>query len=309
MKIPMQATPRAASSRLGSCRFLGLVLGLLMACVAGTASPDQGDEEGTAVRFWVTKGKGVKVCEAYAARLSRTKFSRIPHCDRPEVAAPGFLRLERVPLTPAEIVRIGNRVGGFLSSGDQNARFRDSRWADFDGHSGADALKHAEDEIRQRDLQPFRIRPEPDVDNDGLPDEVVIWRGERCGEFIGESEFPQKGRSSAIVLSKTGEEIDEARTRAVFGHPSGGYPVSWVDPDTKKTLSGFASDFRPIGPYIGLFSYRRLWYFDTFFHTQYGDFKDQRRDNLALESALGVFKHQSGKTAQVCELQHAPFPN
>jgi len=59
--------------------------------------------------FRLTKGKGVPVCEAYLQRLNTSgfDFSHRPYCGRPEDdSVPGFTKLIRVPLKPAEINRL-----------------------------------------------------------------------------------------------------------------------------------------------------------------------------------------------------------
>jgi len=86
--------------------------------------------------------------------------------------------------------------------------------------------------------------------------------------------------------------VDEEKTKTLIGHPIGGYQK----PDGK----GFYDGFRPLGEKMGIFRYKGITYFDTFFDT-WGDFDGKRRKDPDIWRTLGVFKREKGQTKQLCE--------
>lgn len=96
----------------------------------------------------------------------------------------------------------------------------------------------------------------------------------------------------AYVLDPDNNGIDEHKTKKIFGKPTG------------DTLAGVGSQsdgdaFRPIGESMGVFEYQGTYYFDTFFTVS--DFQGQRSNYKNIQNVLGVFKHEHGKTEQICE--------
>jgi len=102
------------------------------------------------------------------------------------------------------------------------------------------------------------------------------------------------------VIKADGQTIDEESTRALFQHPAGVY--SAADGNV-----GAASDFRPVGRSISIFSYVKRYYFDTFFD-EAGDFENGRKGSKSLRERLGVFAHDGGRTHQVCEFSVSEEP-
>ena len=86
--------------------------------------------------------------------------------------------------------------------------------------------------------------------------------------------------------------MDEKKTKTLIGHPIGGYP----EPGGKSFYDGF----RPVGNSMGIFRFKGVTYFDTFFNT-WGDFEGKRRKDPDIWRTLGVFKREKGQTKQVCE--------
>ncbi len=248
-------------------------------------------------RFRLVAGRRVPVCEAYLQRLNQTRFYRdppgvpsSPFCGRPESdAVPGFSRLTRVPLAAEEVNSMINPVYNFT----HGTTFEDSQpVAEAQG-----MLNH--------ELFVWRYRPAIDVDNDGTGDDVIVWQGQGagagtggCGEY-GVPPTPQvalRQAQLAYVLTPNGKQVDVTRTIALFGHPIQAYSIT----DAKGRVTTATPHFRPIGTSIGIFKYRHLYYFDSFFDI-WGDFADQRRDRPALANNLGVFLRRDGKTRQICE--------
>lgn len=243
-------------------------------------------------KFVPTKGKGVEVCDAYLQRLNKTWFEKMPPCDRPEnTDVSGFEKLNRVALTAEELYPIYDRVSDFIVRGQKipnkaiDLRPEDKEGAMFSIKKGL--------ELQRRGA--FRYNPPVDFDNDQKPDNLLVWEQSqfRCGS-INEAYplFPQLGRIIAVMLEPNSLSVDEKKTKALIGHPVGGYPK----PDEK----GFYEGFRPIGDSMGIFRFKGTTYFDTFFDG-WGDFEGKRRKDPNIWRTLGVFKREKRQTKQVCE--------
>lgn len=255
-------------------------------------------------KFKLVKGTGVEVCEAYLERLNKTWFERLPFCDRPENdTVPGFEKLNRVALTPEEIYTIKYRIIGFMS-GDQ---FRYDRQAVYEGkdtlrpENKEREIGYIRDSVKLDRIGAYRYDPPVNFDNDNVPENLLIWKQSRfrCGSIHDEYEhFPQGGLTVVLVLTPDSRIVDETLTKQMIGHPVGGYPT----PDNL----GFYEKFRPIGQKMGIFRYKGITYFDTFFDT-WGDFEGKRRDNSDIARTLGVFSRgqldRKGiwETHQICE--------
>jgi hypothetical protein len=283
-----------------------------MAVLLGGPAQALGQAQGSApensmIRFTVTKGQSVKVCKAYANRLNQTTFSLPPYCDRPQQGHDKeFEALERQNLTPTEVAAVKRSIENFLITGGRppSSTSRPVPPSTAPTAEEVDAiLREASASLAMGELIALRIRPKPDLDNDGRPDEVLVWRGGRCGETIGEATAPSRGWSYVLVTNASGTAVDWEKTVRIFGHPLGGYKVSYYDIDKHKRVTTVADKFRPVGTQLGVFSFQGQWYFDTFSETEWGDFQGQRRGSPDLARTLGVFIHQSGKTRQVCELR------
>jgi len=247
--------------------------------------------------FKLTKGRGVTVCEAYVERLNRTWYETYPWCDRTENdAVPGFRKLQRVPLTPAEMRPFWAPVSFFLLVQDPD------RWKVIDeSHRKLNLPRPYGPEqqlntIRgESSLQVYRFEPPMDIDNDGKSDPVVMWRAGQCGYIDGA--LPRSWLQVPIVLNATGDGPDVEKTRTLVGHPVDGYRVP----------SGKLSErFRLISGRMAVFSFEGIHYIDGFFD-EWGDFANQRRSDPEISNTLGVFVAQGGKTRQVCELHLEDF--
>lgn len=247
-------------------------------------------------KFTLTKGHHVEVCEAYLKRLNLTEFQNWPYCDRPEnTEVEGFARLNRISLSAEQVHGLFGRIWSFTHYGDQEAHLSQDHLSPDDV---ANDLKHGL-------MRVWRYDPPVDIDNDSQADPVIVWHGFGAshGEYYcGASDkadylIPQRQIVYAVNLDKL--RVDETRTRELFGHPTGVYP------DIRKGKRvGIFPGFRPVADTIGIFQYRTLYYFDTFFNS-WGDFEDRRRQNKHIGQTLGVFLRQGGKTQQVCEYRWA----
>jgi hypothetical protein len=272
---------------------------VLIFCFLLCVSAGSAEEETRRIRtepgyhkFILTKGKGVEVCETYLKRLNKTWFESLPFCNRPEnTDVPGFERLNRVLLTPEELYLIYYRVFDFIQTG-KNIRDKALNLRPEDKEGTILFFKQG---LELQQLGAFRYDPPIDFDNDQKPENVLVWKQSRfsCGS-IHEAYglFPQLGRIIAVILEPDSLSVDGKKTKALIGHPIGGYP----EPDGKGLYEGF----RPVGDSIGIFRFKGVTYFDTFFDG-WGDFEGKRREDPNIWRTLGVFKREKGQTKQVCE--------
>jgi len=248
-------------------------------------------------KFVLTKGKGVEVCEAYLKRLNKTWFERLPLCDRPEnTDVPGFEKLNRVALTPEEIYPIYYRITDFIQTGDQYITDKQSAARRTDVLRPENKVRGIENiklSMDSNQLSAYRYNPPIDFDNDQKPENLLVWKEIRCGHYESHGgNFPQGGLTVVLVLVPNGSIVDETWTKKLIGHPIGGYPK----PDGK----GFYDKFRSVGDSMGIFRFKGVTYFDTFFNG-WGDFEGKRRESPDIGRTLGVFKREKGQTKQVCE--------
>jgi hypothetical protein len=158
--------------------------------------------------------------------------------------------------------------------------------------------------------------PKVDVENDGSTQQaIVIWRGrpadaeEPAGVCGVPHDAPRESaddigyRTAQLALVTTSDymSLDEARTRALFGHPTGGLPV----PHTGSRFP--AGRYLSIGSSMSIFEYKGLFYFDTFFWGNgWADFEGKRTHSNTLLNHLAVFERKSAVTRQVCEYEYEP---
>jgi hypothetical protein len=241
-------------------------------------------------RFELTQGEGTPICNAFLDRLKRTRFSKPPYCGIPEEdAAPGFETLHQVALTKDEVVALFTHVHGFtwVQNEDNVAGEDPPKYRAF--YEGGDTLA-------------WRYEPEVSVNNDGQPDNLLIWqgvglyeggiRGEDCGGRLDELEpidHPigsiRAGRQ-AFVLTANNQSIDQERTIQLFAHP-GSLPAP--------------NRFAPIGIEISFLKYRGLYYQEVFYSDQSGDLKGARKSDPKINSTLAILLRRRGKAKQICE--------
>ena len=241
--------------------------------------------------FSLTQGAGLSVCEAYLKRLNLDTSATPPFCDRPEDdRVRGFKILNRVSLSDAQAMTLGQKIYNFTMHGNQDQSNRGKKFITRSTLSLE--LGH--------DIRAWRYEPRVDINNDGRPDDVVVWHGYgaskgmyRCNTGPGDLHWRQT--QIAYVVTPDLARIDEAKTREIFGYPLGAYPII-----RNGKTTGFTKEFRPIGRTIGIFEYDSQYYFDTFFDS-YGDFQGKRRKDTNIANTLGVFLRKGGVTRQVCE--------
>ncbi|MES1195753.1 MAG: hypothetical protein ABUL58_02295 [Steroidobacter sp.] len=267
-------------------------------------------------QFKLTRGHGVPVCEAYLQRLNKTEFAYPAYCGRMENdAVPGFAYLNRVPVPTKEINELIEWVAAIknpLTGIDSNY------YESMNRNGGVFTGPPSHIEFRFADnivLSSWRYAPAVDIDNDGEPDNVLIFdtvdaKFPNCVSYIGNNASPDRNGQIAFAMTPDGKLIDQAKTIQIFGHPDGGFQTV---PGTKGKSGEvkFVKSFRLIGNSYGLFEYRDTYYFDMFFDSMYayggldkdwlGDFEDKRIGDPTLKDTLGVFLRKDNKTQQICE--------
>jgi hypothetical protein len=262
-------------------------------------------------RFRLTLGNGRPVCEAYLQRLNQTVYSAPPRCGRPESnVVPGFEVLQRVPMTMSEIRPLQPWMLSLLYPESEITQ------ADLLGMAQAGGLvsrlsDRAKEDARtyyDRGTSSWQYANPIDINNDQHPKHVIIWDadpGQTCGGAAHEGDDPDQ---IPFIVSSSGEGLDQSETTAVFGHPHNSMHLRVLAP------SGAVREFdwryyRPMGASYGIFEYRNVFYFDTFFNSAdgLGDFHDARRHDTNLPYALGVFVREKGATRQICEYASSPL--
>jgi hypothetical protein len=259
-------------------------------------------------QFALKKGLDIPVCKAYLKLLNETDFVRPPYCDRPESDdVPEFTKLNRINLSVDETLKLEPQINGFLMKKDihlsekvnvQRKQLGLSVESDAERRSYIESILNDNDPLHKQ----VRFDPPVDIDNDGIPDQVVLWRdtGVTCGAPSTVNDWPTRARTSAFILDAQ-DNVDPIRTQEVFGHPLGGYRWQSKDPKTGKILTEESDKFRPVGLFIGIFVFDGKTYFDTFYDS-WGDLNNQRKKKPYMNDTLAVFKREHGKTEAVCEM-------
>ena len=312
---------KGSAMRLPALLFAATLSAIPAAAAAGMPS----------YHFDLTKGAGIPVCEAFLKRLDTTPYAnppytyaKPPYCGLPEATTvPGFTPLHRVPLTTAQANALFPRVGDFMATQQQRtekayALERAKEWAltkrlmktlGDTKMPTPDPLISTKPFLRDGSLVAWRYDPPIDIENNGKPDDVLVWQGlgiaqiqgAVCGQPVQTSHFETDGRvpQVAFILTRSSNplnaSIDIAKTKAVFGYPEGYQHPGQPFPDRR---------FRPLGPTIGIFKYRNLYYIDTFLFDHpihWWGFLTHSPYNPQRANTLAVFLRRNGHTKQMCE--------
>ena len=222
------------------------------------------------VEFSIVAGGDRPLCQLYLERLNTTSFDEPPFCDRPERPdLDGFEKLNRVYLTPEELLKIYNQITSFRLHGDQLRK----------RYLKPSSIESIRQKHRTHQLEAWRYEPRVDIDNDGSPDNVLVWKDGRC---LYETRRPIA--NLIVILDEGGAMIDEAKTLAIFGSPLQHY---------MKIPPTIQFGFRE-GSSFSVIAYGGKTYFDGFF--RYG-----ARDNSAVN--VRVYEHFEGESRPICDYQ------
>jgi hypothetical protein len=258
--------------------------------------------------FRLTQGHGVPVCEAYLQRLNQTLFKVPPYCGRPEsTLVPGFEPLHRQWMSVSQFTHLYIPVTVFLEDLPNDLPSIHRK-----GPDGTDIFGPPAGGGFPTPYMPstWIYDPPVDIENNGAPDNVAIWdEYDRLDVFppcfrdmdFGVSTTGSHSSEEGIILKPDMSGINTTKTAAVFGHPDGGFLFP-TGPHAEGPVRLYHA-FRPIGTEVGIFEYRGVNYFDTFFSTliDQGDFRDRRKNDQVLRDTLGVFLRRANHTHQVCE--------
>ncbi|MHB8562378.1 MAG: lysozyme family protein [Acidiferrobacteraceae bacterium] len=255
--------------------------------------------------FILTKGRHRLVCQADLKRLNEASYTGPPSCDQPETTkVPGFTPLHREALSAREVYTLFQRVSDFIANGVQGSRAQDEAFVARRKQLGLSPVWTL-DEIKgyymgRGYIKVWRYDPPVSIDNDGHPTNLVVWRGVPISNASGVCgrAAPMNYRDvytqpqMAFVLAPGNRRLDIRTTKAIFGHsgPRYRFPNGMVFPG-----------FRPLGTAMGVFQYRGLYYFDTFFNGWGGSRTSSFAYYPALTHTLGVFLRRHGHTREVCE--------
>ena len=280
---------------------------LLFACAsvfAESASNEQPSE------FEINEGSELAVCSAYRSQLKDMTSRDILNCGRSEPEpSTGFTPLVRVNYSVDELYFISEALFGFAEHDDPGyfMKWR-AQMVEFCKRPDNQLVcERTEEERRKTESHggrwgesygrrsllgslAWKYNPGVDVDNDGTKDALVLLRPRPCGVENYKGAI-LSSTTFAFAMSADYRTVDSEKTRRVIGHPNPAWP------------SGLKSDkFKYIGNELGVFVFGGKTYFDTFL-TSYSDFSGRRLMDPSLESTLGVFIHEKGRTRQVCEFR------
>jgi hypothetical protein len=253
----------------------------------------------------LVKGRGIPVCEAYLQRVNSTLFYAPPYCGRPDNdQIPGFTRLRRAALTPDQIKSLWGQLHALVTYGHAEPEIP------MDAYDLASATRA---QGAGDFFGAWRYEPQIDITNSGRPTNVVVWSGQPAGaeQFSGycgvPHEAPRESHSArglrtiqvAFVASNDAMTLDEADTRRLFGHPTGGLPV----PNNTR----LRSHFQFLGDSMDVFEYRGEYYIDTFFwDSGWADFDGKRSNDSELMDHLAVVHRSDDKFRELCEYAYDP---
>lgn len=250
--------------------------------------PAGGQSMTTRYRAMLLKGQSVPVCEAYLQRLNQTDFRLPPFCGRPEsTTVPGFAFLNRVWVETSEINRVEKDVVNFIDDQPLN--------------SGQGSVPFP---LAAR-LATYRYEPGLAIENDGTARDVWMWNLDRrdngeCGTTFGPIPYVHRASQVPLILTEGGTKLDREATRSAFGQPLSGTALPG-DSDQIMHNAGYAQ----LGNTYGIFEYRGVFYFDTFFDNGPNALEhivNATGPNI-LENRLGVFVRHQRRTAEMCEYQ------
>lgn len=253
-------------------------------------------------QFRLQHGQGTSVCDAFLERLKTTEFIYPPYCGIPESdSVPGFTKLHTVPLSEHEIVELYPKVSSFTSM--QNQELVPPRASPQEIRAEYDA----------RELSAWKYSPEISVENNGKPDNVIVWQGAgislnpslaQCGETFRVIDPPDGVRTPqiAFVLTPDDSAIDEPRTTELFG--DAGKPAPYIQ---VYRMDGVAL-FGPLGYEMGFIEYKGTYYSYAFDGVQLDQRSNSRigsgpggvRAEAQLRNTLSLYvRHESG-IKEVC---------
>ena len=265
----------------------------------------------TTIRVRLIKGQGVPVCEAYLQRLNQTVFHEPPSCGRPENdQIPGFTRLHRVPLPASDVnesypktYNLSHKTSyGEQLIGPVEGRPDVAAVQMVAGLLGPVPILAVPDNAK---ISAWRFDPRADIDNDGQPDNVVIWRNWpprwdddfelfACG-FAARTAYQIEPVDQVPFVFTGHSVIDIPKSVAVFGDPTPLPKDQRLDPALPPGQQSYQW-LQPRGPSVEIFEYGGKYYFDTS--------KDAPGKTVLDQNTLVVYLRERDTTREVCTYQN-----
>ncbi len=267
------------------------------------------------IRVKLTKGRGIPVCEAYLQRLNQTVFHEPAFCGIPENAqVPGFLDLQRKTLAAAVVNQLFVKAWNISrDTGPGNEMVTPPAGKEdlvgellINGMIG-ETFKRLTD---KDNISAWAYEPRVDIENDGKPENVTIWRGlppvwltnrfqllHACG-VSSLSGFGVEGeRTIPFILHEASDAIDVGQTNAVFGVQG----MSQAVPPLPGIQSKLA--YLPLGISADAFVYRGKSYFSAFITEHTNEVTSGRLDPVEA-GHLSVYFDQAGVTQEICRYEN-----
>lgn len=135
------------------------------------------------IKMKLVRGLGVPVCEAYLQRLNQTMFHQPPYCGRPENdQVPGFSRLQREWLVGEQTLSLYGYVNALRAYGEINTPIKMNKVEIASASEGGDGYKAP--------FYAWRYEPKLDIENNNLPDNVIVWGGSRLTQMLSAAMTP-----------------------------------------------------------------------------------------------------------------------
>jgi hypothetical protein len=268
------------------------------------------------LRVKLIQGTGIPVCMAYLQRLNQTVFHEPPYCGIPENnQVPGFDQLDRVPLSSAAVNRLFVQAYNVSHPTSTNGEMRPPGperpgivavyWVNGQVSMAIPAAADTDH------VSAWGFRPLVEIENDGKPDNVVIWRdyppiwGKElnfpCGESMTSGMGNAPSDSNPFILTIDGQAIDVEKTIQVFGDPV--VPPAYVAARSRPKGFDMDQEFIPLGQSISVFRFHKKFYFSA-----YRQLDAKRSTSPTAEAAdqhLSVYLRETHQTKKMCEYQNA----
>jgi hypothetical protein len=239
-------------------------------------------------QYRITRGHGIPVCDAFLLRLKATNSGKPPYCDIPEDdSIPGFAKLHRVPLTPGEADHLFSHIFGLTNYAQQMDTT--PGWTLSSVRLGVNVFA-------------WGYNPPVSLNNDGVPENVIIWQGYGVDSFLGDArcggvtmvhtqDYEYQPPQVGFVLTPDSRQVDESKTIEIFGPPEGDIAPF------RFTSNG---RFAPLGWTEGIIEFDGRYYVESIVNLRNSARESHRKDGPSIFT-LAVFLKQNGKTRQMCE--------
>jgi hypothetical protein len=282
-------------------RWIGYWLGLSLA-IASTSTVAEPVER---YHFKLTYGS-TAVCKAYVARLVRTKFHSPPICRKGDLAvSKEIVSPPAVAMPPHDVGRLAPQVsktlaGAELSKSSPALSGSEKSAASYAGEPAARNQSRAI--LSGQPLKYYsRFDPEADVDNDGVGDEIMIWRNSfsPCGDAYPHAADEFMITPVYLLILDSKKNIDAERTRLVFSdelHTAIARARGKNELLPANAAHSSAQDL--LGQSYGIFKYHGLYYTDVYYPKT-----NSVGENEPNTWSIGVFLNRNKSTSLICEIE------